>query len=160
MAAGFVETLLNGPQCDRDESLRSPPLLVRQLPSYLGEEEACQQASRREEEEAAGDAGHATAAKEVEPGHRGDVQGGPSSHASAEPAPGPVSAAAGAHDEPPGEDDPASLRHVSVVGSGWGQRPREALKCVGRDYWETSRSCLPNSLFDTKDKAYLFGISV
>lgn len=78
------------------------------------------------------------------------MQGGPSGHAPTEPPPGPVSAASGTYDEPPGEDDPASLYHVSVMGSEWGQRPREAMKYVGHNCWEISWSCLTNSLFDTK----------
>ena len=57
------------------------------------------------------------------------MQGGPSSHASTEPPPGPVSAAAGTYDEPSGEDDPASLRHVSIMESEWGQRSSEAMTC-------------------------------
>ncbi|XP_045921557.1 myb/SANT-like DNA-binding domain-containing protein 1 isoform X2 [Micropterus dolomieu] len=84
------------------------------------QEKACQQAPIHEEKETASDAGHVAATKEVEPGHRGDVQRGPSCHAPTEPPAGPMSAAAGAHDEPSGEDDSASLRHVSIVGSEWG----------------------------------------
>lgn len=59
------------------------------------------------------------------------MQGGPPSHAPTEPPPGPVSAAAGAYDEPPGEDDPAWLLHGGIVGSEWGQRSSEAMKCEG-----------------------------
>lgn len=107
------------------------PFSVLQLSPYFSQEKACQQAPVREEKETASDAGHVAATKEVEPGHRGDVQGGPSSHAPAEPPPGPVSAAAGAYDEPSGEDDPASLFHVSIMGSEWGQRSRQAMRCEG-----------------------------
>lgn len=56
------------------------------------------------------------------------MPGGPSSPAPAEPAPGPVSAAAGAYDEPPGEDDPVSFRRISTMGPEWGQGVREAVK--------------------------------
>lgn len=98
---------------------------VPQLSPHLHQEEACQKVPVPEEEEAAGDAGHAEAAEEVNPGHRGDVQGGPSVPAPTEPPPGPVSAAAGEDDEPPGEDDSSSRLHVNGVG---GQRPREALR--------------------------------
>lgn len=107
------------------------PLSLLQLPSYLSQEKACQQTSVHEEEEAAGDAGHAAATEEVEPSHRGNVQGGPPGHAPTEPPSGPVSAAAGAYDESPGKDDPAFLRCVSIVGSEWRQRSGEAVKCEG-----------------------------
>lgn len=96
-----------------------------QLSPHLHQEEACQEVPVPEEEEAAGDAGHAEAAEEVHAGHRGDVQGGPPVPAPTEPPPGPVSAAAGEDDEPPGEDDSSSRLHVDGVG---GQRPREALR--------------------------------
>lgn len=104
---------------------------VFQLTSYFSQEEICQQAPVNEEEETAGDAGHAAGTKEVKSGYRGNMQGGPSSHAPAEPTPGSVSAAAGAYDESSGEDDPDSLCHISVMGSEWGQRSWKAMKCVG-----------------------------
>lgn len=104
-------------------------LSVLQLPPAFKQEEACQQTSVHQEKKTASYAGHAPATKEVEPGHRGDVQGGPPGHAPTEPPAGPVSAAAGAHDEPFGEDDPASLHHVSVMGTEWGERSRETVKC-------------------------------
>ena len=57
------------------------------------------------------------------------MQGGPSGHAPTEPPPGPVSAAAGAYDEPSGEDDPASPSHDSIMESEQRQRSGEAM-CV------------------------------
>ncbi|KAA8579150.1 hypothetical protein FQN60_007270, partial [Etheostoma spectabile] len=102
------------------------PFSVLQLSPYFSQKKTRQQAPFHEEKETASDAGHVPATKKVEPGHRGDVQGGPSSHAPTEPPPGPVSAVAGTYDEPSGEDDPASLRHVSIMESDWGQRSSEA----------------------------------
>lgn len=115
------------------QSLRElkSPFSVLQLSPDFSQETTCQQAAVHKKKETPGDAGHAAATEEVEPGHRGDVQGGPSSPAPAEPAPGPVSAAAGAYDEPSGEDDPVSLHHISIIGPEWGQRSREAMKCEG-----------------------------
>lgn len=107
------------------------PFSVLQLSSYFSQETTCQQAPLHKEKESTGDAGYAAATEEVESGHRGDVQGGPSSPAPAEPPPGPVSAAAGAYDEPPGEDDPASLHHISIMGPEQGQRSRAAMMCKG-----------------------------
>jgi len=75
-------------------------LSVLQLSPDFSQEKTRQQAPVHEEKETAGDAGHVTAAEEVEPRHRGDVQGGPTRHAATEPPAGPVSAAAGAYDEP------------------------------------------------------------
>lgn len=40
-----------------------------------------------------------------------------------------MSAAAGADDEPPGEDDPASAHHSGALGSERGQRLSEAVMC-------------------------------
>lgn len=56
------------------------------------------------------------------------MQGGPSSRAPTEPHPGPVPAAAGANDEPPGEDDPASCHRVSPMGPERGEGSRETIK--------------------------------
>ena len=106
-------------------------ILCSQLSSYPSQETTHQQAPVHKEEETAGDAGHAAAAEEVESGRRGDVQGGASSAAAAEPPTGSVPAAAGAYDEPPGEDDPASHQHVGLVGPERGQRSGEALKWAG-----------------------------
>lgn len=102
-------------------------LTCPQLSPYVSQETTRQQTNVHEEKEAAADAGHAAAAEEVESGHRGDLQGSPSSLEAAESPPAPVSAAAGAHDEPPGEDDPASSLHSSHVGSERAQRFGEAV---------------------------------
>lgn len=56
------------------------------------------------------------------------MQRGPSSPAAAEHPPGPVSAAAGAYDEPPREDDPSCAHRSSIVGPERGQRSREAMR--------------------------------
>lgn len=93
---------------------------VLQLSPNFSQEKTCQQAPVHKEKETANNAVHVAATEEVESGHRRDVQGGPSSHTATEPPPGPVSADAGPHDEPSGEDDPASLRHVGIMGSEWG----------------------------------------
>lgn len=68
-----------------------------------------------EAEEDPRDAVHAAAAEEVHPGLGGDVQGGPPRSAPAEPPAGPVYAASGAHDEPPGKDDPTFQHLISTT---------------------------------------------
>lgn len=68
-----------------------------------------------EAEEGACDAGHAAAAEEVHSGLGGDVQGGPPRGAPAEPPAGPVYAAAGADDEPPGKDDTTFQHLISTT---------------------------------------------
>lgn len=103
-------------------------LSAPQLPPGLSQEETCQKVPVPEEEEAAGHAGHAPAAQEVQPGDRGDVQGAPPIHAPTEPPAGPVSAAAGEDDEPPGENDTAPQLNVSGVESERGKRSRETVK--------------------------------
>lgn len=104
-----------------------PSASVPQLPARLVQEAARQEVPVPEEEEAADDGRLAEAAEEVDPGHGGDVQGGAPVLAPAEPPPGPVSATAGEDDEPPGEDDSASRRHVSGLESKRGEGPRETL---------------------------------
>lgn len=66
-----------------------------------------------EAEEGACDAGNAGAAEEVHSGLGGDVQRGPPCGAPAKPPAGPVYAAAGADDEPPGKDDTTFLHNIS-----------------------------------------------
>ena len=78
-----------------------------QEPFVSGEAEACAAALTpclTEEEEGAGAGGHAAGAEEDAPGHGGDVSGGPAGRAAAKPAAGAEPTAAGAHDEPAGED--------------------------------------------------------
>lgn len=118
-----------------------------QLSSYISQEKTCQQAPVHQEKETADDAGHATATEEIKSGHRGDMQGGPPSTAPAEPPAGPVSTAAGTYDEPPGEDDPASLCHVSNMEPERGQGTREAMRCSS---WKRLWSCFTDCLVETK----------
>ena len=74
---------------------------------------------------------------------------GPQGHASAEPPPGPELAAPGPHDEPAGEDDPATHRPTQSLGPGRGQRTRTELKGRGSQSFE---------LFEISEKSLLSGI--
>lgn len=130
------------------------PSLLPQLTSYLGQEEEGQQAPVLEAEETASLAGYAAATEEVEPGHGGDVQGGASSRAPTEPPPGPVPAAAGAHDEPPGEDDPASRHCISHMGSERGEGSRKTIKCFLFCFLLGGVVASPIPLLNTKKMMY------
>lgn len=74
-----------------------------------------QQVPVPEAEEVPCDAVNAAAAKEVHSGLGGDVQGGPPCSTPAEPPAGPVYAASGADDEPPGKDDPTFQHLISTT---------------------------------------------
>lgn len=130
------------------------PSLLPQLTSYLGQEEEGQQAPVLEAEETASLAGYAAATEEVEPGHGGDVQGGASSRAPTEPPPGPVPAAAGAHDEPPGEDDPASRHCISHMGSERCEGSGKTIKCIFFVLFFIGGHCLTYNLVEYKKMMY------
>lgn len=74
------------------------------------------------------------------------MQGGPPSHAPTEPAPGSVSAAAGANDESSGEDDSDSLSHISGMESQWRQRSREIMNMPVWVFWARAWFCFIHSM--------------